>query len=137
MRLVQFQIQLVDKVNNLNKLNTSVEIKNKIDSIYTTFDDLVALNKEAKQELSNLDRELSSQYHVIEGVALEYMSDSHLLITKLRDILFRRRESKLKNTMLESFVNSMEPVINKSKKRNEDIIQKHNEIIDEIITRAK
>jgi hypothetical protein len=31
----------------------------------------------------------------------------------------------------------MEPVINKSKKRNEDIIQKHNEIIDEIITRAK
>jgi len=65
------------------------------------------------------------------------MSDSHLLITKLRDILYRRREAKINHTMLESFVTSMQSQIDKTRKRNQEIINKHNEILEEIKNRAK
>lgn len=113
------------------------DIKQEINSIYESFDKLKKLNTEAKQELSEIDRELSNHYHYIEGSEIRYMSDSHLLITKLRDILFRRREAKINHTMLESFVTSMQSQMEKTKKRNSDIIKKHGEIIEEIKDRAK
>jgi len=113
------------------------DIKDSIDLIYNTFENLKIMNREAKQELSEIDRELSNHYHTIEGVELEYMSDSHLLIMKMRDILYRRREAKINHTMLESFVTSMQTQIDKTKKRNSEIINKHDEIIQEIKDRAK
>jgi CRISPR/Cas system CSM-associated protein Csm2 small subunit len=118
------------------QINTS-NIKQDIKLIYDTFEGLKKLNREAKQELSEIDKELSNHYHTIEGVDIRYMSDSHLLITKLRDILFRRREAKINHTMLESFVTSMQPQIDKTRKRNIEIIEKHNEILQEIKNRAK
>jgi phosphoglycerate-specific signal transduction histidine kinase len=113
------------------------DIKREINLIYETFDKLKKLNAEAKRELSEIDRELSNHYHTIEGIEIRYMSDSHLLIIKLRDILFRRREAKINHTMLESFVTSMQAQIDKTKKRNLEIINKHNEILEEIKNRAK
>lgn len=112
-------------------------IKEEINLIYEIFDRLKKLNSEAKQELSEIDRELSNHYHNIEGSDIEYMSDSHILIIKLRDILYRRREAKINHTMLESFVTSMQAQIDKTRKRNEEIIIKHDEIIQEIKNRAK
>lgn len=113
------------------------EIKGKIDLIYSTFDELKILNKQAKVELSVIDRELSNHYHKIEGVEINYMSDSHLLLIQLREILFRRREAKINQTLLESFVSSGDANLTKSKKRFEDIIKKHDEILQEIKDRAK
>lgn len=113
------------------------DIKKDIKLIYDTFDNLKVLNREAKQELSEIDRELSNHYHTIEGVELEYMTDSHMLIMKMRDILYRRREAKINHTMLESFVSSMQTQMDKTKKRNGEIISKHNEILQEIKDRAK
>ena len=113
------------------------DIKDKINTIYEIFDELKRLNAEAKKELSELDRELSNHYHTIEGVELDYMSDSHMLIMKMRDILNRRREAKINHTMLESFVSSLQNQIEKTKKRNNEIIDKHKEILQEIKDRAK
>jgi hypothetical protein len=121
----------------LKKEIKTTDIKKDINLIYEAFNRLKKLNVVAKNELSEIDRELSNHYHTIEGVDIEYMSDSHLLITKLRDILFRRREAKINQTMLESFVTSMQPQIDKTRKRNLEIISKHDEIIQEIKNRAK
>jgi len=121
----------------LNKHIITEDIKKDIKLIYDTFDNLKKLNCEAKQELSEIDRELSNHYHTIEGVELEYMSDSHMLIMKMRDILYRRREAKINYTMLESFVSSMQGQMDKTKKRNTEIISKHDEILQEIKDRAK
>ena len=95
------------------------------------------MNREAKQELSEIDRELSNHYHTIEGIEIEYMTDSHILIMKMRDILLRRREAKINHTMLESFVTSMQTPVDKTRKRNTEIIKKHDEILQEIKDRAK
>ena len=118
------------------QINTE-DIKNDITLIYNTFDRLKQRNREAKQELSEIDRELSNHYHTIEGVDIAYMTDSHFLIMKMRDILYRRREAKINHTMLESFVTSMQAQLEKTKKRNSEIINKHDEILQEIIDRAK
>ena len=121
----------------MGKQVRTTDIKREINLIYETFNELKKLNTEAKHSLSDIDRELSNHYHKIEGIEIQYMSDSHLLIIQLRDILFRRREAKINHTMLESFVTSMQSQIDKTKKRNLEIIKKHDEILKEIKDRAK
>ena len=116
----------------MDKQVRTTDIKREINLIYETFDELKKLNTEAKHELSDIDRELSNHYHKIKGIEIQYMSDSHLLIIQLRDILFRRREAKINYTILESFVTSMKSQIDKTKKRNLEIIKKHDEILKEI-----
>ena len=113
------------------------DVKSKIDLIFNTFNELKKLGKQAKAELSSIDRELSNHYHKIEGIEINCMSDSHLLIMQLRDILYRRREAKINQTILDSFISSGDANLTKSKKRFEDIIAKHEEIIQEIKDRAK
>ena len=131
---------MVEKEKDKKKLkakNTTEEIKEKINIIFSTFEELRVLNREAKAELSNIDKELSNQYHIIEGYDLFHMVDSHLLILKLRDILFRRRNAKLNQTLLESIVASLDSNTTKSKKKYHQLMAKHAEIIQEIIDRAK
>lgn len=118
------------------EINTE-EVKQDIDSIFKTFDKLKKESIQSKRELSELDRELSNHYHNIEGYELEYMSDSHILLIKLRDILFRRRQAKINHTLLESFVTTLNGQIEKTKKRSAEIIEKHAEIVQEIKDRAK
>jgi hypothetical protein len=113
------------------------EIKNLIYSIYTSFDQLQLLRVEAKEELSRIDRELSNQYHNIEGAEIETLTDSHMMVMKLKNILYQRREAKINHTLLESFVSALERTIPKTKKRSDEIIKKHDEIKQEIIERAK
>lgn len=113
------------------------EIKDKIDKFFKDYNELKALNANAKSELSEIDKELSSQYHKIEGSEIAYMSDSHFLIMKLRDILKKRRDAKINQTLLESLISSLEPQMIKCGIRNIEIIQKHDEIIEEIKNRAK
>lgn len=113
------------------------DVKGYINIIFNTFELLKELTKQSKIDLSEIDKELSSQYHKIEGTELEYLTDSQFLIMKLKDILNRRRIAKINHTMLESIVSTLETQMGKSKKRNEEIIKKHSEILKEIITRAK
>jgi hypothetical protein len=115
----------------------SEEIKRIITLIHNSFEQLKTLKNQAKNELSTLDKELSNHYHKIEGSNIVDTFDSHLLIMGLRDILWNRREAKIKHTLLESFVSALDTNMNKSKKRFTEIINKHEEIKKEIIKRAK
>ena len=121
----------------MNKKVNTKDIKSLIDSIHETFDQLLSLREEAKKELSDLDKELSNQYHNIEGAEIDYMGESHIMVMKLKDILYQRREAKINHTLLESFITAMEPNMKKTKKRTAEIIKRHDEVIQEIIDRAK
>jgi len=128
---------LVDKEDKLSKRLRTENIKNLIDKIHENFDELLELRNQAKQELSEIDKELSNHYHSIEGTEIECLFDSHLMIMKLKDILYRRRETKINHTLLESFITALERNITKTKKRTIEIIKRHDELIQEIIKRAK
>lgn len=117
-------------------MNTA-DIKSLIDNIHETFDQLQKLRLQAKNELSQIDRELSNHYHNIEGTNIDYMTISHLMVMKLKDILHQRREAKINHTLLESFISALERPMDKTKKRSAEIVSKHDEIIKEIIKRAK
>lgn len=126
-----------DKERNLKKPVRTEDIKSLIDKIHNDFDQLVSLRDQAKQELSEIDKQLSNHYHNIEGTDINYMFDSHLMVMKLKDILYQRREAKINHTLLESFVTALERSVNKTKKRTGEIIKRHEEVIQEIINRAK
>lgn len=128
---------MVDKEDKLSKRLRTENIKNLIDKIHENFDELLELRNQAKQELSEIDKELSNHYHSIEGTEIECLFDSHLMIMKLKDILYRRRETKINHTLLESFITALERNITKTKKRTIEIIKRHDELIQEIIKRAK
>lgn len=129
---------MVDKVSNgLKQQSDTNRIKELITIIYDSFETLKKVRDESKNELSNLDKELSNQYHKIEGIEFASMCDSHLLIMELKSILHDRREAKIKHTLLDSIISGLDNNLTKSKKRYEEIITKHEEIIKEIISRAK
>lgn len=113
------------------------DIKEKIELIHKTFDELQELKGQSKDELSQIDRELSNQYHNIEGAEIDYMSESHIMMMKLKEILYTRRDAKVNHTLLESFITALERGMDKTKKRYGEILKKHEEIIQEIIDRAK
>jgi len=121
----------------LNRRDKTKEIKEKIELIHKTFDELQVLKDKSKEELSSIDRELSNHYHNIEGTEIDYMSESHIMMMKLKDILYTRREAKVNHTLLESFITAMERSMEKTKKRYVEILNKHDEIIQEIINRSK
>lgn len=121
----------------MSKKVQTEDIKSLIDNIHETFDQLLSLREEAKKELSELDKELSNQYHNIEGTEIDYMCDSHIMVMKLKDILYQRREAKINHTLLESFITALDATIKKTKKRTSEIVKRHDEIIQEIIDRAK
>jgi hypothetical protein len=121
----------------LNKQTSTQKIKSYIDLIHKTFDQLQVLRNQAKEELSIIDKELSNHYHNIEGAEIEHLTDSHFMVMKLKDILFQRRMAKINHTLLESFVSALERPIAKTKKRSNEIVKKHDEIIQEIIDRSK
>ena len=126
-----------DKENNLKNSVRTEEIKSLIEQIHNNFNQLILLRDQSKQELSDIDKELSNHYHNIEGTDINHMFDSHLMVMKLKDILYRRREAKINHTLLESFVTALERSVVKTKKRTTEIIQRHDEVIQEIINRAK
>jgi hypothetical protein len=120
----------------LGKELTIEDIKSKIELIHDTFDELLEIKNLSKDELSTIDRELSNHYHNIEGSEIKFMTDSHLMIMKLKDILFFRRDAKIKYMLLESFIGAMERSMTKTKKRYSEIVDKHQKIKREIINRA-
>ena len=65
------------------------------------------------------------------------MCDSHFMVMKLKDILYQRREAKINHTLLESFITALERNMVKTKKRTAEIVKRHDEVIQEIIDRAK
>lgn len=121
----------------MTKKVSTEDIKSLIENIHETFDQLLSLRNQAKKELSDLDKELSNQYHNIEGAEIDYMTESHIMVMKLKDILYQRREAKINHTLLESFITAMEVHMKKTKKRTAEIVKKHDEVIQEIIDRAK
>ena len=118
------------------KLETE-EIKKLIILIYDSFNQLKILKGQSKDELSNLDKELSNHYHNIEGSDISHTFDSHLLIMALKNVLWDRREAKINHTLLESFVSALDTNMTKANKRFHEIINKHEEIKEEIIKRAE
>lgn len=118
------------------KVDTN-DIKSLIDNIHETFDQLLSLREQAKKELSELDKDLSNQYHNIEGTEIDHMCDSHFMVMKLKDILYQRRTAKINHTLLESFITALDSNMKKTKKRTAEIVKRHDEVIQEIIDRAK
>jgi uncharacterized protein YoxC len=59
----------------LKKRLRTEDIKEKIELIHKTFDELQELKEQSKDELSQIDRELSNQYHNIEGTEISYIPE--------------------------------------------------------------
>ena len=121
----------------MSKQVQTENIKSLIETIHKTFDQLQSLREQAKKELSELDKELSNQYHNIEGAEIDHMCDSHFMVMKLKDILYQRREAKINHTLLESFITALDGNMKKTKRRTAEIVKRHDQVIQEIIDRAK
>ncbi len=99
------------------------------------FDNHSKLEKMSKQlhtDLSNVDKELSDFYHRLEGTHLSHNTQAHPLMTKLQDILERRRNLKKDTILVRSFLDNTKPSIEVAKTRYVQAMKKHKKVLKEI-----
>lgn len=111
-------------------------IENTIQGFLKQFDEIEKLNNQKNAERSNIDKQISSWYHKIEGIEITHVSQSHRLIKELKPLLEKRRDLKTESMMLRHICDSLRNNIEKIKKNNQAILNKKNEVIEEIKRRA-
>ena len=101
-----------------------------LDNFIRQYDEIEKMYKASKEEQGIIDRELSSWYHVVEGVDVKHISQSHNLIKQGKVILEKRRKNKLEMIMLRSTCDSMKTTfedlkikLDNNKKKNSDILK--------------
>jgi hypothetical protein len=113
--------------------------KKKITEMNKIFGELESLCGYAAKMQSNFDAEVANVYHLIEGVEIKHVSESHKLFMHLKDVLNRRR--MVKETAILSAL--LKPVIAESKSKTASIIDgcrnKNKAVLNELkeVTNAK
>jgi tetrahydromethanopterin S-methyltransferase subunit F len=100
------------------------------------FDKVDQYYEDIKNKQGEIDRELSNWYHVVEGIDIKHISESHNLIKMGKDILKRRRENKLEMIILRSTHDMMNTQIRNLKLNLEKTVNKNSEVVEEIKDRA-
>lgn len=108
-----------------------------IDTFIKQYDEIEKLSTQATKDQSNLELELSSCYHRIEGASIIHVSQSHKLIKELQDILNRRRDNKIEAILLRSTCDLMREKITQLKVNKKNKLAKDIEVKQEIKDRAK
>lgn len=109
----------------------------KINNFLNQFDELETLYHDVLKERSDIDKSLSSWYHVVEGTTIKHISKSHNLIKDVKIILDKRRDIKLNEILLRSLCDILRPHIIGVLKKHEAIKTKHVSLRKEMIERAK
>ena len=102
----------------------------------TQFEKIDQFYEDIKNKQGEIDRELSNWYHVVEGVNIKHISESHNLIKAGKDILKRRRENKLEMIIIRSTHDMMKNQISNLKINLEKSVNKNTEVVEEIKDRA-
>ena len=111
---------------------TSLTIMEKMDEFFKLYDELKGLQVKACKEQGDMDKELSNVYHMIEAVETKHITQSHKIFLHLKNVLNRRRMSKVPAHIMQSFVNHLDPVMGKLKKSNQSSLAKHKSILKEL-----
>lgn len=114
-----------------------MDIESILEDFFNNFKKVEVLNKEKNNELSKVDIELSEFYHELEGVHLSHNTQAHVYMTKLKDILSRRRQLKKETILIRSFVDTIKQSIDISKQRHNNAISTHNKVMNEIKNKHK
>lgn len=81
-------------MNEEDIISFTENYKKKITEMNKIFGELESLCGHAAKMQSSFDAELSNVYHLIEGVEIKHVSESHKLFMHLKDVLNRRRMVK-------------------------------------------
>lgn len=126
-------------MNEEDIISFTENYKKKITEMNKIFGELESICGHAAKMQSSLDAELSNVYHLIEGVEIKHVSESHKLFMHLKDVLNRRR--MVKETAILSAL--LKPAIAEAKSKTASIIDgcrnKNKVVLNEIkeITSAK
>jgi hypothetical protein len=102
---------------------------------FNNFDKLESLSQEKTNDLSKVDIELSEFYHKMEGIHLSHNTQAHKYMLELQDILNRRRQLKLDNILMRSFIDNTKKSFEIAKERNKSALTKHNKVLREIVNK--
>lgn len=105
-------------------------------NFFNQFKEIEKLNNQKHQELSAVDKELSSLYHKIEGAVITHVAQSHKLIKDLKVVLEKRRVLKLETIALRSSYDSLKNTMEKLMTTHANILKKNQQVITEIKERA-
>lgn len=110
---------------------------NLIDDFIRQFEELDVLLHNTFKEKSEIDKKVSAWYHKVEGTTITHVSQSHNMMKEIKPILQRRREIKIEEIILRSTCDTLRVHINSVKGKKLKALVKNEEVLEEIIERAK
>ena len=113
-----------------NKIEIVENFINQYEIILSSYD-------KAKNEQGEIDREISSFYHKLEGTTLGATYKSHNLLKELKVLLERRRVNKIDVIVLRSTCDTIGKTMETLKTNKKRLLNKNTEILAEIVERAK
>lgn len=108
----------------------------KIDNFIKEYEELEKLNAQATKNLSDIDLELSSLYHKIEGTETPNILQSYKLIKELKVILEKRRNIKLEGLLLRATCDTLKDKFLALKSNYNRVLRKNEDVINEIKQRV-
>lgn len=109
----------------------------KIDKFLALFTELQAERELALKEQSDIDKELTSLYHEVEGTRFMHVCDSHKMLMKIQKTLAKRRNIKGKVAVLLSLTDNLKGHMNNTKATFINTLKKHNEIMSQFESEIK
>jgi uncharacterized protein YoxC len=114
------------------------DVKKKIDKLFDLFNEIEEIGNNVYDDVSKLDKELSSIYHKIEGMEEGHMERSSLKEMKnLQRVLLKRRAAKRDARLARSVIDRLNQHVTGSVKKHKEICQKHVDLTEEIRERSK
>ena len=117
-------------------MSTSSNSLEVITNLLNQYEELKALCDTKREERGNIDRELSNWYHIVEGISITHVSQSHKLILKGKEILERRRDIKFELNVLQATLDKITLSNSHVTTHIKNIIEKDKDVRQEIKDRA-
>jgi len=111
---------------------TTLNILDKMDEFLKLYDEIANYQKGVINHQSDMDKELADVYHIIEGVVPKHISQSHKIFLHLKNVLNRRRMSKLPTQLVQMFIDNLGPKIEVIRTRHKSLMDKHQMVLDQI-----
>jgi len=109
----------------------------KVEDFMKHFDALEVMLGEVLKEQSEIDKAISSWYHRVEGTQIKHVAESHRFMKEIIPLLNRRRDLKIESLILRSTCDTLRANITKLKQTHKDQLKKNQEVLQEIIDKAK
>lgn len=109
----------------------------KVEDFMKHFDALEVMLAEVLKEQSDIDKQISSWYHRVEGTQIKHVAESHRFMKEIIPLLNRRRDIKIESIVLRSTCDTLRANIIKLKQTHKDQLIKNEAVLKEIIDKAK